>query len=99
MDLPIFCGVVIVEINFGIVLAYALGLLLLYIVGWLLLVPVKLIIRLIYNGIVGGIMLWVLNLVGGLFGFGVAINPVTALVAGFLGIPGVILLITLQYML
>jgi inhibitor of the pro-sigma K processing machinery len=99
MDLPVDYGVVIMEINFGIVLAYALGLLLLYLVGWLLLVPVKLIIRLIYNGIVGGIMLWLLNLIGGLFGFGIAINPVTALVAGFLGIPGVVLLIVLQYML
>jgi inhibitor of the pro-sigma K processing machinery len=45
------------------------------------------------------LMLWVLNLVGGFFNVGVAINPITALIAGFLGIPGVLLLLVLQYIL
>ena len=45
---------------------YALGLILLYLVGWLLLVPLKTILKFIYNGILGGIILWILNLIGGL---------------------------------
>ena len=61
--------------------------------------PLKFILRLLYNGIIGGLMLWVLNLVGGFFNVGVAINPITALIAGFLGIPGVLLLLVLQYIL
>lgn len=88
-----------ISLDLNIILAYALGLLLLYVIGWLLLVPVKFIVKLLYNGIIGGLMLWVLNLIGGYFNFGVAINPVTALVAGFLGIPGVLLIIALQYLL
>ncbi|EGO62540.1 pro-sigmaK processing inhibitor BofA family protein [Acetonema longum] len=80
----------------NVVLAYAFGILLIYLVGRMLLVPIKLIFRLIYNGAIGGIMLWILNLVGGYVDFHIAINPVTALVAGFLGIPGVILLVLLK---
>ncbi|KAB3530305.1 pro-sigmaK processing inhibitor BofA [Alkaliphilus pronyensis] len=82
------------EIN--IILAYAIGLILLYIVGWLLLVPIKLIGRLIWNGILGGVLLFFVNIIGGFFDFYIVINPISALVAGFLGIPGVILLIILN---
>lgn len=88
-----------ISIDISVILAYAFGLLLLYIVGWLLVMPVKFLLRLLYNGIIGGIMLWILNLVGGFFNVQVAINPVTALIAGFLGIPGVLLILVLQYVL
>ncbi len=88
-----------VGIDLNIILAYAFGLLLLYIIGWLLVMPVKFIVKLLYNGIIGGLMLWVLNLAGSFLEFHVAINPVTALIAGFLGIPGVILIVVLQYVL
>jgi inhibitor of the pro-sigma K processing machinery len=88
-----------ISIDFSVILAYAFGLLLLYIVGWLLVMPIKFILKLLYNGIIGGIMLWVLNLVGGFLSIQVAINPVTALIAGFLGIPGVLLILVLQYIL
>ena len=67
-----------ISVDFSVILAYAFGLLLLYIVGWLLVMPLKFILRLLYNGIIGGLMLWVLNLVGGFFNVGVAINPITA---------------------
>ncbi|MGI6200044.1 MAG: pro-sigmaK processing inhibitor BofA family protein [Christensenellales bacterium] len=82
-----------------VVLAYMLGLVLLYVVGWLLLVPLKWLIRLIGNGILGGVLLWLFNLVGGFWGLGIAINPITALVTGFFGVPGVALLLILQVVL
>lgn len=88
-----------INIDFSVILAYAFGLLLLYVIGWLLVVPLKFILRLIYNGIIGGLMLWLINLVGGFFHINIAINPVTALIAGFLGIPGVLLILVLQYIL
>ena len=87
------------DIPLDIILAYALGLVLLYLVGWLLLVPLKLLLRFIINGVIGGVILWLLNLVGGLIGLSVAINPVTALTVGFLGIPGLMLILLLQFML
>ena len=85
--------------QYGAFIAYVFGLLLLYIVGSILLVPIKVIIRLVYNGIVGGILLWLINLAGQYWGLNIAINPVTALIAGFLGIPGIILLIILSLIL
>lgn len=87
------------EIPFDIIIAYGLGLVVLYFVGWLLLVPLKLLFRFLLNGIIGGIALWILNLVGGLIGVVVAINPITALTVGFLGIPGLILILLLQFIL
>ncbi|WZL73414.1 pro-sigmaK processing inhibitor BofA family protein [Clostridiaceae bacterium 35-E11] len=86
-----------VELN--IILAYAFGLILLYIVGYILLIPIKWMIKLIYNGVIGGIMLIVLNFVGRFWGVGIAVNPITALVAGILGVPGVILMFILQYLI
>jgi inhibitor of the pro-sigma K processing machinery len=76
-----------------VILAYLFGILLIYFIGRLFLMPLRLVFRLIYNGIIGGLMLWGLNFIGGYFGFTIAINPITALIAGILGIPGVILLV------
>lgn len=82
---------VLPEVN--VIIAFAFGLLLLYIVGRVFLMPLRLVFRLIYNGIIGGVILWLINLVGSHIGFTIAINPVTALVVGFLGLPGVVLLV------
>ncbi len=81
------------------IIAYAVALLLMYALGWLLFVPLKYLWKLILNGILGGLLLVVINLIGGLFGVTIAINPVTALISGFLGIPGVALLFLLQIIL
>lgn len=79
--------------DINVVIAFLFALFLIYLIGRVFLMPIRLIVRLIYNGIIGGIMLWALNFVGAYIGFTIAINPVTALVAGFLGISGVILLV------
>jgi inhibitor of the pro-sigma K processing machinery len=79
--------------EYNVIFAYVFGIILLYVVGRMFLMPIKLIFRLIYNALIGGAMLWALNFVGLHIGFSIAINPITALIAGFLGLPGVILLI------
>lgn len=83
--------------DLSVVIAYLLGLVILYFLARLLLIPLKVVARLIINGIIGGLMLAVFNLVGGYFGLYLAINPVTVLVAGLMGIPGVVLLIAIRY--
>lgn len=80
-------------------LAYGVGLLLIYLVAKLLIVPARLVLPVIVNGVVGILLLLAFNLVGGYFGLRLAINPVTMLVAGFLGLPGVALLFALQHLL
>ena len=83
----------------SLILAYACGLIVLYIIAKLLVVPVKIIWKLIVNALVGGITLLLVNFFGGFLGINIGINIVTALVAGILGFPGVVLLIIAQYLL
>lgn len=85
------------ELN--IILAYAFGLILLFLIGWLLIIPLKYILKLIINGLIGGIVLIILNFVGGFVGIAIGINPITALIVGFLGVPGIILLLIIQYII
>jgi inhibitor of the pro-sigma K processing machinery len=59
----------------------------------------KIILKLIYSAVIGGIVLIVINLVGGLFGFRIALNVVSALIVGILGVPGIALLIVLKFIL
>lgn len=84
------------QMDYAAILAYAFGLLLLYVVGRALIVPLKIVIRLVYNALIGGVVLLLLNFIGGYFGLHIALNPVTALIVGFLGVPGIIMLLVLQ---
>lgn len=79
-----------------------IGIVALFLVIKLLKWPIKIII----NGIVGVITLYIANfiianlgLIGVNVNFSLAINPVTALVAGFFGVPGVIALIIIALFL
>lgn len=86
-------------IDFQVILFFALGLVLLYFTGWLLLAPLKVILKLIINGILGGLVLLLINLIGGIFSVNIAINPLSALIAGYFGLPGIILLFLLKLIL
>ena len=55
--------------------------------------PLKILGKLILNGVFGVLLLLLVNFVGEYVGIGIEINAVTALIAGFLGVPGVIFLI------
>ncbi len=83
-------------LDLNVILAYLFGIVLILFIGKIFLMPLKLVFKLIYNGVIGGIMLYVINFIGSHFGFTIALNPVTALVAGFLGIPGIVLLILVK---
>lgn len=86
-------------IDFQVVIFFALGLILLYFTGWLLLAPLKIILKLIINGILGGLILLLINVIGGIFSVTIAINPLSALIAGYFGLPGIILLFLLKIIL
>jgi len=72
--------------------AYALGIVLILLLGFFLVIPLKIVFRLVYNGLIGGIVLWLVNLLGAQFGFILPITVWTALLVGFLGLPGVAIL-------
>lgn len=48
--------------------------------------------KLVWNGLVGGATLWLINLVGAVFSFHIDITVIKALIAGFFGVPGVVAL-------
>ena len=85
--------------DMGNILFYIVGLFLLYILGLLLVWPIKKIMKLVVNGILGGIALIIFNFIGKFFGLGIALNPLNAIIVGFLGLPGVIFLLILQIIL
>ena len=80
-----------------IIAAYAVGILLILLFGRILVVPLQIVLKLVYNGLIGGLVLWLVNLIGAPMGFALPITVWTALIVGLLGIPGVLLLI-LYYM-
>jgi len=61
--------------------------------------PLKLLFKLIVNGVLGAVLLVLVNFFGTAFHFSIGINAYTALIAGFFGIPGVIFLIIFKLFL
>ena len=53
----------------------------------------------VVNGLCGFACLWLLNLISGFTGLLFPINAISALIAGFLGLPGIALLAALQLFL
>lgn len=84
---------------YQLIIAYLVGLAALYFLGWLLLVPLKFLSKLMLNALIGGVLLVLLNLVGSYFNLAISLNVVTALMAGFLGVPGVALVVILPMIL
>lgn len=78
------------------ILAFGGGILILFLICKLLAVPLKIILKLVGNAIVGAVVLILFNLVGGIFGFTLPLNALNALVVGVLGIPGILLLVVLR---
>ena len=76
-----------------IIIAYAVGILLILLLGRILVIPLKIVLKLVYNGLIGGLVLWLVNLIGSPMGFSLPITVWTALLVGLLGLPGVAILI------
>lgn len=87
------------QFDFMSIMAYVFGLILIYVLCWVFIRPLKWVFKLIINGILGGLILAAINMFGGLLGMSIVINPVTSLITGILGIPGVALILLLQWIL
>lgn len=71
----------------------------LFIIGKIFIIPIKWIIKLIFNSILGALIIWAINLMGGIWGFHIGLNFFTAIMVGILGIPGAICLIVITFIL
>ncbi len=78
------------------ILYFILGLVVLYIIGWFLLAPLKFLLKLSLNSVLGAVLLVLLNLIGGIFSVTIPINPLNAVIAGTFGAPGIFLLLIIK---
>jgi len=75
-------------VSLELVLAYLFVLLLIYVLVRLLYGPLRFLVRVAYRTLLGAGALWVVNLIGGLFGYHLPLNLPTAMITGLLGLPG-----------
>ena len=87
------------RLPWSVVLAFGVGILLIWALGRLFLAPKRFLWRLFASALLGGLCLWLFNLVGQRWDFALAVNPFTALCVGALGLPGLGLLIALSRLL
>lgn len=83
-------------LNFSVTLAFLIGLIALFIILKLISFPIKVIIKLLINALIGGIVLYLINIFGAVIGLSININGLSALIVGIAGVPGVIIVILLQ---
>lgn len=83
----------------NLVMAGLFLLIVIYIGAQVFIRPIKLLWKVIINSVIGLVLLILVNYVSARFGFILPVNIITVLVAGFLGIPGIILLICFQLLL
>lgn len=77
----------------GILLAYAFGIFTLYVVGYMFLVPIKIILRLVGNSVLGAIFILLVNWGGAIWDLHIPLNIFTAIIVGLLGIPGALMIV------
>lgn len=74
--------------------SFIVGIIVLFILLRVLSLPFRIVWKLITNSIVGALMLWVVNL----FDLGIEITFFKALIAGFFGVPGVLVVVLAHFL-
>lgn len=85
--------------DFNSVITFLACIIFIFIFGKIFIWPLKSIFKLIINSILGGVLIYIINLIGMNFEFHIGLNLLTAVIVGLLGIPGAILLIVLKMIL
>lgn len=70
-----------------------------FLFGRIFIMPIKKIMKLVLNSILGGVVIYVINLIGGNFGFHIGLNFFTSVLIGLLGLPGVVCLIIVKLLI
>ena len=81
------------------IITFLVCIIFLFIFGKLFFWPLKSILKLIFNSLLGGILIYLINIIGMNFGFHIGLNILTALLVGLLGVPGAALLVILKLIL
>lgn len=76
-----------IVLSFNTIIVYLACIIFLFLLGRIFILPLKSIIKLIGNSILGGILIYVVNMIGNLYNFHIGLNVGTAIATGILGIP------------
>lgn len=85
--------------DYGIILAALLLLFLIYIVVRIMHKPIRWTMKLIVNCAIAIVGIMFFNVLGGFVGFHLPLNPVSVLGVGVLGVPGMALLIFMNFLM
>ncbi len=69
------------------VIIYLACLIVLFIIGKVFYVPLKHILKLLLNSILGAFLIYIVNIIGNSFNFHIGLNFATAIFTGILGVP------------
>lgn len=67
-----------------------------FIIGRLFIVPIKKILKIVINSIIGGGVIYLINIIGANFNFHIGLNVINSIIIGILGLPGAVLLIIVK---
>jgi inhibitor of the pro-sigma K processing machinery len=67
-----------------------------FIFGRIFIVPIRKILKIVLNSVLGGFAIFIINLVGVSFGFHIGLNLFTCILVGILGLPGAVFLIVVR---
>jgi inhibitor of the pro-sigma K processing machinery len=82
----------------GTILGVLFGLFLLFLVGQAFWKPIRFLFSILARVILGGTLLFFVNFCAGPLGFTLGINPASLLTVGLLGLPGLVLLAALKFL-
>lgn len=85
--------------DFNNIITFVACIIFLFIFGKIFILPLKKILKLILNSVLGGILIFIINAIGASFHFHIGLNIFTSIFVGLLGIPGAGLLVILQIIL
>ena len=79
--------------NISIIISCIIGII---IIGAIFKISILKILKLVFNSILGGLLIYFINQIGASFGLHIGLNIVTSIFVGVFGIPGAILLIIIK---
>ena len=80
------------------VITYLACICFIFLLGKIFIIPIKTILKLLINSVLGGALIYVINIVGAVYSFHIGLNLITTICIGLLGIPGAILIIILKFL-
>ena len=71
----------------------------LFLFGRIFIVPIKKVMKLVINSILGGCTIWLINLIGAGINFHIGLNFFTSILIGILGLPGAVCMIIVKLLI